>query len=92
MFRNARFMTDPSTVFHYPMGSLLGIFGAMPGFGGLAVLPFAPYLADCFGRRNGTALDCLFILMGALLQAFPPPSHPTQCTWSVASLSVSEAI
>lgn len=55
---------------------MLGIFGAMPGFGGLAVLPFAPYVADYFGRRNGTALGCLLILMGALLQAFPPASNP----------------
>lgn len=69
-------MTDPCAVFNHPMGSLLGIFGAIPGFGGLAVLPFAPYVADYFGRRNGTALGCLFVLLGALLQAFPPASNP----------------
>jgi MFS family permease len=63
-------------VFDHPVGSTLGIYGAMPGFGGLAVLPFAPYIADYFGRRNGTAIGCLFILMGALLQSFPPASNP----------------
>ncbi len=47
----------------------------MPGFGGLAVLPFVPFIADGFGRRHGTALGCLFILMGALLQSFPPASN-----------------
>ncbi|KAJ9636856.1 hypothetical protein H2201_006476 [Coniosporium apollinis] len=62
--------------FHHPTGALLGIYGAIPGFGGLAVLPFAPYIADYFGRRNGTALGCVIIIMGALLQSFPPASNP----------------
>lgn len=64
------------TFFHSPTGSLLGLYGAMPGFGGLAVLPFAPYIADYCGRRNGTALGNLFILLGAFIQAFPPASNP----------------
>lgn len=41
-------------VFHNPTGSVLGLYGAMPGFGGLVVLLFAPYVADYLGRRNGT--------------------------------------
>ncbi|KAH7370173.1 general substrate transporter [Rhexocercosporidium sp. MPI-PUGE-AT-0058] len=61
--------------FNHPVGSRLGIFGAMPGFGGLACLPFVPYIADGFGRRHGTAIGCLFILLGALLQSFPPASN-----------------
>ena len=48
----------------------------MPGFGGLIVLIFAPYIADGLGRRHGTAVGCLFILMGAILQAFPPAANP----------------
>src|SRR5271170_408094 len=63
-------------VFHHPTGSLLGLYGAFPGFGGLAVLPFAPYIADYLGRRNGTALGCLIVIMGAILQSFPPASNP----------------
>ena len=63
-------------VFNHPVGSTLGIYGAMPGFGGLAVLMFAPYIADNLGRRNGTAIGCLFVILGALLQAFPPASNP----------------
>lgn len=63
-------------VFHHPIGATLGIIGAMPGFGGLAVLIFAPYIADRLGRRHGTAIGCLFILLGALLQSFPPASNP----------------
>jgi MFS family permease len=48
----------------------------MPGFGGLAVLIFAPYIADILGRRHGTAIGCGFIIMGSLIQSFPPASHP----------------
>ena len=53
-----------------------GSLWRLPGFGGLAVLPFAPYIADYFGRRNGTALGCLIVIMGAILQSFPPASNP----------------
>ena len=63
-------------VFNHPVGSTLGIYGAIPAFGGLAVLMFAPYIADNLGRRNGTAIGCLIVLLGALLQAFPPASNP----------------
>ncbi|KXJ85541.1 general substrate transporter [Microdochium bolleyi] len=62
--------------FNNPTGSRLGIFGAMPGFGGLFVLLFAPYIADGLGRRTGTAIGCVFVLLGALLQAFPPAHNP----------------
>jgi MFS family permease len=65
-----------SVDFSHPVGSRLGIFGAMPGFRELAVLIFAPYIADILGRRIGTAIGCLFIIMGSLIQSLPPPSHP----------------
>jgi MFS family permease len=48
----------------------------MPGFGGLFVLLFAPYIADGLGRKVGTAIGCIFVLLGVLLQAFPPAGHP----------------
>lgn len=48
----------------------------MPGFGGLAVLAFAPYIADILGGKTGTGIGCLFIFMGALIQAFPYSRHP----------------
>jgi len=69
-------VTDTLTDFGHPTGAKLGLYGAMPGFGGLVVLLFAPYIADYAGRRNGTAIGCLFILLGALIQAFPPASNP----------------
>lgn len=55
---------------------MLGLYGAMPGIGGLAVLLFAPYIADYLGRRHGTAVGNFFVLLGALLQAFPPAGNP----------------
>ena len=64
-------------VFHNPTGGALGIIGAIPGFGGLAILPFAPYIVDIYGRRTGIALGCLIVFLGALLQTFPPGSNPT---------------
>lgn len=51
---SAKYNTLTLSVFHDPSGSLLGLYGAMPGFGGLVVLLFAPYVADYLGRRNGT--------------------------------------
>lgn len=69
-------VTDLYAVFHNPKSAKLGILGAMPGFGGLASLPFAPYIADKLGRRNGTAIGCLFVILGALIQSFPPASNP----------------
>jgi MFS family permease len=48
----------------------------MPGFGGLASLIFAPYIADGLGRRHGTAIGCVIVLLGALIQSFPPADNP----------------
>ncbi|OBT94961.1 hypothetical protein VE01_07454 [Pseudogymnoascus verrucosus] len=64
--------------FNHPTGAALGIIGAIPGFGGLAILPFAPYIVDNFGRRAGIAIGCLTVFLGALLQSFPNPSHPNE--------------
>ncbi|KAH8649241.1 general substrate transporter [Xylariales sp. PMI_506] len=68
-------MSSWQDYFDSPTGSRLGIFGAMPGFGGLFVLLFAPYIADGLGRRIGTAIGCVCILLGALLQTFAPAGH-----------------
>ena len=56
--------------FSHPVGSRLCIFGAMPGFGGLVLLIFALYNADILGRRMGTAIGCLSIIVGSLIQSF----------------------
>ncbi|WYZ35161.1 hypothetical protein EsH8_I_001437 [Colletotrichum jinshuiense] len=64
-------MSSWQSYFDHPSGSRLGIFGAMPGFGGLFVLLFAPYVADGLGRKKGTAIGCITVVFGALLQSFP---------------------
>ncbi|KAJ4207088.1 hypothetical protein NW759_014086 [Fusarium solani] len=64
--------------FDHPAGSRLGIFGAMPGFGGLFVLIFAPYIADGLGRKKGTAIGCVFVVAGALMQCFPQKNHSSR--------------
>lgn len=89
-------LTNIVQVFDNPTESLLGLYGAMPGFGGLVVLLLAPYIADYLGRRNGTgehaegpprplitfpAVRNGFVLVGALLQAFPQQEIQSQCTW-----------
>ncbi|KAL3470299.1 general substrate transporter [Aspergillus californicus] len=62
--------------FNNPQGSRLGLFGALPAIGTFAVFLIAPYIADGLGRRTGTAIGCALIVLGALIQAFPPQSHP----------------
>ncbi len=62
--------------FGHPLEGRLCLIGAIPGFGGLAVLIFVPYLADGLGRKWGTAIGCLIVIMGALIQSFPPANNP----------------
>lgn len=69
-------LTKSSTVFDYPTGSRLGLLGAFPGFGGLFVLLFTPYIADYMGRRLGTAIGCVLVILRAVLQAIPSRSNP----------------
>ncbi|KAH8652644.1 general substrate transporter [Tricladium varicosporioides] len=69
-------MESWQSFFHNPISSKLGIIGAIPGFGGLAILPFAPYIADGLGRRTGTAIGCILVILGSLIQSFPKASDP----------------
>ncbi|KAF4463739.1 general substrate transporter [Fusarium albosuccineum] len=52
----------------YPSGSALGLISTIQVIGGLAALPFAPMLADRFGRRPAILIGSLFIIAGAVLQ------------------------
>ncbi|KAL4884928.1 general substrate transporter [Aspergillus karnatakaensis] len=62
--------------FDDPKGSRLGLFGALPGVGTFAVFMVAPYITDGLGRRIGTAIGCAIIVLGALVQTFPPRGNP----------------
>ncbi|KAL4930266.1 sugar porter family MFS transporter [Aspergillus undulatus] len=62
--------------FNNPTGSRLGLFGALPGIGTFAVFLVAPYVSDGLGRRMGAAVGSSVIIVGALVQTFPPRSSP----------------
>ncbi|WWC72350.1 uncharacterized protein I206_106312 [Kwoniella pini CBS 10737] len=53
--------------FGTPTGSTLGIFNAIQSIGGIAGLPFAPFLNDRFGRRwtmfIGAAIQCVGVAL-----------------------------
>lgn len=54
--------------FNNPTGSLLGIFNAIQSIGGIASLPFAPIVADRYGRRTGIFLGSCLMLIGTAIQ------------------------
>ncbi|KAL4805416.1 general substrate transporter [Aspergillus unguis] len=65
-----------ATYFNNPTGSRLGLFGALPTISAILVFPIAPYISDTLGRRAGIALGSAVIILGALLQTFPPSQGP----------------
>lgn len=54
--------------FHHPQGGKLGLFNAIQNIGGLAGLPFAPYLTDRLGRRHAILCGAVIMCIGAALQ------------------------
>ncbi|KAL4799497.1 hypothetical protein BDV19DRAFT_385266 [Aspergillus venezuelensis] len=62
--------------FDNPTGSRLGLFGALPGIGTFSVFLITRYISDGLGRRIGTAIDSALIVLGAVVQTFPPRSNP----------------
>ncbi|KAF8752945.1 Transporter [Rhizoctonia solani] len=55
--------------FGKPQGATLGLYNAIQNIGSLAAIPFAPYVADHFGRRTGIILGCLCMFLATGLQA-----------------------
>lgn len=51
-----------------PQGGLLGLFNAIQNIGGIAGLPFAPYISDRFGRRMTIFLGCILMLIATAIQ------------------------
>ncbi|KAJ4340563.1 hypothetical protein N0V95_007487 [Ascochyta clinopodiicola] len=43
---------------------------------GFAVLLFTPYIADILGRRMGTAIGCILVIIGSIIQALPQARNP----------------
>lgn len=54
----------------------------MPGFGGLVVLLFAPYIADYLGRRHGTgkSITTRIHISSDLMQR----SATCSCSWELS--------
>ncbi|KAK6435204.1 hypothetical protein LTR95_008611 [Oleoguttula sp. CCFEE 5521] len=55
--------------FKHPRGSLLGLFGSIYSIGSLAGLPFAPYLADTYGRKASIWAGCIIMFIGVAVQS-----------------------
>ncbi|KAF8327455.1 general substrate transporter [Cantharellus anzutake] len=54
--------------FHHPRGGTLGLFNAIQTIGSICSIPFAPYVADTFGRKSAMLLGAFIITGGAALQ------------------------
>ncbi|KFX91459.1 hypothetical protein V490_05888 [Pseudogymnoascus sp. VKM F-3557] len=54
--------------FHHPQGALLGLFGSIYSIGSLVGLPFAPFIADRYGRRVAVAIGCIILFIGVAVQ------------------------
>ncbi|KAG8812375.1 hypothetical protein FRC17_002048, partial [Serendipita sp. 399] len=54
--------------FNHPDGSTLGFMSAAQNFGGLVMLPFAPYISDGIGRNRTLSIGCFIIAGGVVLQ------------------------
>ncbi|KAF8527615.1 general substrate transporter [Hysterangium stoloniferum] len=59
--------------FNHPSGGKLGLFNAIQNIGGLAALPFAPFMTDWFGRRKAILLGAS-IIRGNFPSPFASPA------------------
>ncbi|KAK5175399.1 uncharacterized protein LTR77_000538 [Saxophila tyrrhenica] len=55
--------------FNDPSGSLLGLYGSIFSIGSLCGLPFAPYIADRWGRKPTIWAGCMVLFLGVAVQA-----------------------
>ncbi|KAJ4127424.1 hypothetical protein NW754_013611 [Fusarium falciforme] len=63
-------MDDWQDYFGHPTGSKLGILNSIYQIGSISSFPFAPFMADHFGRKIPIAVGCLVMILGAFLSAF----------------------
>lgn len=54
--------------FDNPRGSQLGLMSAIMALGSICSTPFAPLVADKFGRRWGITVGSLIMIAGAIIQ------------------------
>lgn len=54
--------------FDNPRGAVLGLMSAIMALGSICSTPFAPWVADRFGRRWGITVGSLIMIAGAIIQ------------------------
>ncbi|KAF5631904.1 hexose transporter [Fusarium sp. NRRL 25303] len=70
MLNTSQAMDDWQDYFGHPTGSKLGILNSIYQIGSIASFPFAPFMADHFGRKIPIATGCLIMILGAFISAF----------------------
>ncbi|KAF4494063.1 hexose transporter [Fusarium agapanthi] len=70
MLNTSQAMDDWQDYFDHPKGSKLGILNSIYQIGSIASFPFAPFMADHFGRKIPIATGCLIMILGAFISAF----------------------
>lgn len=68
MLNGLQSMTTWQEYFGHPTGHHLGGLSNGYLFGAVAAWPFAPWLADRFGRKIPIAFGCMVIIVGAVIQ------------------------
>lgn len=69
MMNGLQSLTQWETDFNNPRGSRLALLAIIQRVGGVAALPFLPYLADGMGRRFAVFTGAAIMVIGAILQA-----------------------
>ncbi|KAF8192364.1 hexose transporter [Mycena galopus ATCC 62051] len=68
MMNGLQFLPNWQNYFGDPKNSKLGLLNAIQNVGGLAGLPFAPYLSDGIGRRPTVFIGALIMCIAAAIQ------------------------
>ncbi|KLO08006.1 hexose transporter [Schizopora paradoxa] len=68
MMNGLQLLTQWEDAFNHPMGSKLGLLGAIQNIGSLGCLPFSPYACDLLGRKRTIFLGACIIVAGAIVQ------------------------
>jgi len=68
MMNGLQSLTEWQNFFDHPTGGKLGLFNAIQSIGGIAGLPFAPYLSDYLGRRMTIFIGSILMLIGVAIQ------------------------
>ncbi|KFY20684.1 hypothetical protein V491_03513 [Pseudogymnoascus sp. VKM F-3775] len=70
MLNSSQVMDKWQEYFGHPTGSKLGILNSIYQIGSIASFPFAPFMADYFGRKIPIAVGCIIMIVGAFISAF----------------------